>query len=91
MNTPGGELVRPVEEQQFHASRGAGEQAEVCAGSRNCGTQRIAHAGLEVPASQRSGSRLLSGGFGGFPFHGGWQLKTPIRVGVEMTKRKNGI
>jgi hypothetical protein len=37
----GGELVRPVEEQQFHAGRGAGEQAEVCAGSRNCGTQRM--------------------------------------------------
>jgi hypothetical protein len=30
-------------------SGGAGEQAEVCVGSRNRGTQRIAHAGRDLP------------------------------------------
>ena len=70
-DTPGGELVRPVEEQQFHASRGAGEQAEVCAGSRDCGTRRIARAGREVPGAQRFGGRLPSGGFEDFPMAGG--------------------
>jgi len=67
-DTPGGELVRSVEEQQFHASRGPGEQAEVCAGSSNRGAQRIAHAGRDVPAAQHFAGRLSRGGFGGFPF-----------------------
>ena len=39
-----GVVVRPVEEQQFHARRGAGEQAEVCAGGRN-----LAPSGLLMP------------------------------------------
>jgi hypothetical protein len=52
-----------MEEQQFHGSRGAGEEVEVCAGSRNCGTQRIAYAGREVPAAQRFDGQLPSQGF----------------------------
>ena len=41
-------IVRPVEQQQFHASGGAGEQTEVRASAAESGAERMAAAGFDL-------------------------------------------